>query len=481
MTAHSAEDALKWFEGYFSGPFVSEADQQVARSFQKPVVTRLDALLKAGLGYISTDRIVGTLSGGEFQRLQLAGLVRAPLTGVAYILDEPSFGLHPSDTRRIGDLILNLNRQGNTIILVDHSPVLLEKSDFIIELGPGAGSLGGEVIYAGKTEDGRQEDRRQEDGRQEDRRPVDGRRKRLGREGLWIEGANANNLRNIDVEIPRGGMTVITGVSGSGKTSLMDRVIYASYEAGRPISCQNITGFGNFADLVYISQSVHGKGHTATVGSMLGISESIAKFFAGSDESKSRGYKSSHFLTGSRDSRCPECEGSGQNRVSMDFFNDVNTPCERCGGTGFRDEVLEILIDGKSVYDVLQIPLADISGFIKTNPAVIDLVIKTGLGHLSGGRLLKTLSVGELQRLKLVSGLSDRVSDNTLCLLDEPTGGLHQRDIEKLSALFDEILERGNTIVCVTHEPLLMDAASKTIQLGPGGGYRGGQLVPFTV
>jgi excinuclease ABC subunit A len=477
VTALSAEEASGWFAVYFGGEFENELEKLTAGAFEETISGRLDALQKAGLGYISTDRIVGTLSGGEFQRLQLAGLVRAPLTGVAYILDEPSFGLHPKDTLRIADLIANLNQHGNTIILVDHSPLLLEKADYLIEMGPGAGVDGGELCYAGA--------------------PVGTHNcvhdvvhncvlDHLHQIGLKIIGAFANNLQNIDIEIYTGIITVITGVSGSGKTSLLDRVIYGSYELGRPSFCESIAGFENFSDLIYVEQPLPGKGRTATVGSMLGISDIISRIFADAAESKVRGYKASHFIAGSRESRCPECEGSGVNQVSMDFLDNVDSPCERCNGTGFKDEIMEILIDGKSIFDVLHIPFDDLSGFLEGYlpskskhlfDSILSLIEKTGLGHLSSGRSLKTLSTGELQRLKLVSGLAAKTSNNTLILLDEPTGGLHPKDINKLLKLFNELVESGNTIVCVTHEPQLIAGATEIIELGPGGGVNGGKVV----
>ena len=477
VSALTSEDALHWFSDDFSRHFETEQERKGAGAFRESICKHLDSLCKAGLGYISAARTVGTLSGGEYQRLQLAGLVRSPLTGVAYILDEPSFGLHPKDTSRISDLIVNLNNQGNTVIMVEHSPLLLEKSHFVVELGPGAGKKGGRVIYSGNTEDFTGT---------AIKGPEPTRIKGVPREGLKITGASANNLRNIDTEISSGILTVITGVSGSGKTSLLDKVIFESWSSGKPVHCENISGFENFTDLIYVGQPVPGKGYTATVGSKLGISEIIAGIFAGTKESKAKGYKTSHFISGSRDSACPACEGTGYNQVSMDFFSDVISPCERCGGTGFTYEALEITIEGKTVFDVLQIPFNEISGFFDSRlhgkrekyvKSHLELIEKTGLEHLSCGRSLKTLSTGELQRLKLVTGLSVRSGNRTLFLLDEPTGGLHTRDINKLLKMFNDLIEEGNTVVCVTHAPLLTEAASGTIELGPGGGTKGGRVV----
>lgn len=476
LAALTTDDALEWFSDNFEENFKTELEKQAAVSLKENIIDSLSALQRAGLGYISTSRIVGTLSGGEFQRLQLAGLVRAPLTGVAYILDEPSFGLHPKDAKRISDLILDLNQHGNTIIMVDHSPLLIEKSQYTLELGPCAGNGGGQIVYSGDTKDSLIAETSYSQQIQ---------KKGFSGEGLTITGASANNLKNIDVKIPAGVMTAITGVSGSGKTSLLDKVIFNSYSSRKPTYCENIQGFDNFSNLIYIEQPVSA-GHSTTVGGKLGVSEIIAKIFSVSSEGKKRGYKASHFIKGSRDSRCASCEGTGFNQVSMDFFNDIVSPCERCGGTGYSDDVLEVMIDGKTIYDILQITFDEIADFLDTHlhgkseqqvKTILELIQKTELGYLTCGRSLKTLSTGELQRLKLVLGLSAKTSSNSLILFDEPTGGLHPRDIKKLLVLFNELIEEGNTIICVTHEPLLMAAASKVVELGPGGGTRGGMVI----
>ena len=303
---------------------------------------------------------------------------------------------------------------------------------------------------------------------------------------MRVVGAFANNLRDIDLELPSGIMTVITGVSGSGKTSLLDRVVYPGYLAGRAVMCKEISGFEHFSDLIYIEQPLPGKGLTASVGSMLGITDILARIFAGAQDSKRRRFKISHFTPGARDGRCHSCEGTGRHQVSMDFFTDAITPCEKCDGTGFSDEVLEIRMRGKTIWDTLQIPLEKIDEFwdelLPANKkshanSLIDLLKKTGLGHLTPGRSLKTLSTGELQRLKLVSGLVSKKGDHTLILLDEPTGGLHPKDIIQLLTLFKELLDSGNTLVCVTHDPILIKAAGQTIELGPGGGSKGGRII----
>jgi excinuclease ABC subunit A len=477
LTAFSTQDALSFFSDAFTEKFISVIEKESAKLFKENITGYLEALMKAGLGYIATDRIVGTLSGGEFQRLQLAGLARAPMNGVAYLLDEPSFGLHPKDTILIGDLISNLHQNGNTVIMVENSPLLLEKSQNTIELGPGSGKDGGVILYSGKTKEYSFCEKDIADLKINAGSPGN---------GLIIKGACANNLRNIDLSINPGIMTVITGVSGSGKTSLVDKVIYESLVSEKPLFCKEITGFENFDDIIYIEQPVPGKGYNATVGTRLKISEYIAKIFAGSDKSRSNGFKTSHFINGSREGRCQECEGTGENKTSMDFFSDVSYPCEKCDGTGFRDEIMEIRVDGKTVYDVLQIPVSELQSFFnvcmrdkqdKNMTQLIGLMVKTGLGHLSCGRTLQTLSTGELQRLKLVSGLSSKKGNRNLIMLDEPTGGLHPKDTRKLLLLFRELIEEGNTILCISHEPILLAAASSVIELGPGGGSNGGRVL----
>ncbi|HOY33433.1 MAG TPA: AAA family ATPase, partial [Bacteroidales bacterium] len=477
LTDMTADDALKWFSSDFFCIFEDDLSKNAAAVFQPAIIRYLLALQKAGLGYVSASRTIGTLSGGEFQRLQLAGLVRSPLTGVAYVLDEPSFGLHPKDVRRISELIENLNKHGNSIIMVEHAPMLLKKSEHIIELGPGAGKEGGRLIYEGSGSDSI-------DVKIVNSQPVFN--KNILERAISINNAHANNLRNIDVTIMAGMMTVITGVSGSGKTSLLENVIFSSFSVRKPVFCESFYGFENFSDVVFIGQSGPGKGNHTTIGNKLGISEVIAKIFANCDESEKRGLKTSHFIKGSRDSRCVACDGTGLSQVAMDFFNDVVSPCERCGGTGFKDEILGISIDGQTVFDVLQIPFNELSLFFDSYlPGRSGLVVrnmlsilkKTGIEYLNSCRSLNTMSTGELQRLKLVLGLSSKKGNNTLFLLDEPTGGLHPKDIIKIINLFNEIIMDSNTIVCVTHEPLLVKAAAKYIELGPGGGTQGGFII----
>ncbi len=478
INAFSADDAIQWFKNDCNVNFDNELEAKAASVIKTSILDSLLSLQKAGLGYISTNRLVSTLSGGEFQRLQLAGLTKSQLNGVAYILDEPSFGLHPNDIKNISGLILNLNKAGNTVVMVEHSPVLIADSNITIELGPGAGNNGGEIIFNGDSKEYLKQLSGNELKKKE--RKYDG-------EKLRIIRANANNLKNIDIEIPIGLLTVITGVSGSGKTSLMDRVIYKSFRSGKPEFCIDISGFEYIEDLIYIEQTVTGTTKRNTiVGEELGFCEIIAKMFAQADESKKRGFKYMNFLKGSRDSRCDACEGTGGDLISMDFYNDVIIPCEHCDGTGFRDDVLNIRIQDKNIVDVLQLSFSALSDFFDQNyhdksqtliKNTFGYIEKSGLSYLSCKRLLKELSIGELQRLKLVTGLLKKKYHNTLFLFDEPTGGLNSKDIEKVINLFYDLLDTGSTIICVTHEPLILKYASKLIELGPGGGKYGGSVI----
>jgi len=477
ITAMSTDEALKWFSEDFADLFATSLEKEAAAIFRINIMERLDALVKSGLGYIAADRIVGTLSGGEFQRLQLAGLVRAPLTGVTYILDEPSFGLHQKDLLPVSEIILKLNANGNTIIMVDHSSLLLEKSDFLIKLGPAAGNMGGQVVFSGTSKELPAEKTFYQVKKESQPLPAP---------GLQIIRAYANNLRDINIDIPKGILSVISGVSGSGKTSLLDKVIYGSYLKKNPAFCERIRGFENFNNLIYIEQPTPEARHNATTGEKLGLSEIIAGIYSNTESSRKQQFKSAHFVKGSRESRCPNCEGSGINTVILDYFSDVVGPCERCGGSGFNDEVMQIMVDGKNIFEANEILFCEINNFLEKhlqdkhkNKAftLVQLLKKTGLGHLSGGRLLKTLSTGELQRIKLVTGLLAASSNNNLILLDEPTGGLHPADTEQVLKLFEELLIAGNTLVCVSHEPLLLQAASVVIELGPGGGKQGGMVV----
>lgn len=477
FTSLTVEAAVAWFNHQFIPLFSHELERSSAGVIREAACAILDALEMAGLGYLSADRTTGSISGGEFQRLQLAGLMKAPLTGIAYILDEPSFGLHPKDILRIRDLITKLKHMGNTIILVDHDRDILRDADHVLELGPGAGSKGGRIVYSGSGQHYQMPDCGIAPFRQPAEKPT---------HLIEITGACANNLQDIDIRIPLGLMTSITGVSGSGKTSILEHVLLSSIRAGHPVKCSKMSGIDAIRRTIFVEQSVPQSTSDSGVGEKIGVINLIARVFANSPEAKLAKRKPLHFLKGAKESRCPVCEGSGFLQISMDFTTDIQSVCESCGGSGFRDEALRFTVGGYSVFEVLQFDFDALEKFLrphltepewKTIGTVFGLIRKTGLSHLSAGRLLKTLSGGEMQRLKLVMALRDLEGPDNLILLDEPTGGLHPLDIRSLILLFHEILAEGNTLVCVTHEPLVISASAKILELGPGGGSRGGRII----
>ncbi len=477
LTALSAEEALDWFENHFSKLFHDQLEIKVSQRLSEGITGRLKALCKAGLGYLSTDRQVSTLSGGEYQRLQMAGLVRAPLTGTLYILDEPSFGLHPLDIQRIAELLGVLKSGGNTVVMIDHSAQLIENADRVIMLGPSAGADGGRILEEG-TPDVLLK-------KYFSTKKIILPYKQAGPR-LIVTHAIANNLQRVSLSISAEQLTVLTGVSGSGKSSLLHQVIYDSYLYHRPLECENINGFEHFSDCIFVEQSIPQPSASATVGSYLELTPLVQKVFAESPQARERKWKTTHFSRHARDGQCPDCEGSGEVIVALDFLPDVSSPCESCGGKGFKESVLSVCVEGSTIDEIEQLSAGPLRTFLRTHASgkkfsafelIFDFLEYTGLDYLQAGRFLKTLSGGELQRLKLVKALSRPVSGPRLLLLDEPGGGQHPADIQRLLHLFARLLEQGHTLVCATHDPLLMEAAHNVIELGPGGGKNGGNIV----
>lgn len=477
LTAMSAEEALDWFEQTFPQLFTNPLDIKVAERIAGGLLERLHALCKAGLGYLGTNRLVSTLSGGEYQRLQMAGLVRAPLTGTLYILDEPSFGLHPKDIQRISDLVRALKAGGNTVIMIDHSTRLIQEADRALLLGPGAGANGGKII-----DDGSPADLIKNYFAYEKialpARPDGG--------GLQVQQAFANNLKQVDFTLRSKRLTVLTGVSGSGKSSLLQQVIYESLLHHRPVACKAIHGFEHFSECIFIEQSIPQPSASATVGSYLNLNTAVQQIFAATPDARTKKWKAAHFSRQSRDGQCPDCEGSGERVVVLDFMPDAATPCETCNGSGFKDEILSIIADGKCINEVELLDSKALKEFLQKHLTgkkfdevhrIFDYLEMTGLSYLSSGRFLKTLSGGELQRLKLVKALSRKLSDSSLIIMDEPGAGLHATDIDRLLRLFAHLLDQGHTLLCATHEPQLMEAAHDLVELGPGGGKYGGEIV----
>jgi excinuclease ABC subunit A len=450
---------------------------KVLNTVGQEVVARLRPMIEAGLGYIATDRLVSTLSGGEFQRLHLSSQIRSGLTGVTYVLDEPSFGLHPDDASRMSKIVTGLKEAGNTILLVEQSPAMLAAADRVIELGPAAGSEGGHIVFQGDP------------GSLKTFRGADQPVKRTARKlfpGLKILGASANNLVNLDLEIPAGGLIAVAGVSGSGKTTLISDVLWSSHLQKRPVKCRGIKWGKVFAGVAMVEQDAPPQPQTGIPASFLGIFDPFKKMFAESPAAREKGCKANHFSFLSKDGQCPECGGAGSIQVSLDYWADTHVVCHSCHGQRYKPEVLEIIVGGLSIADVLARPFSEMrdlavehfthkeqAGLLRS----LELVHKAGLGYLPLGQPLSTLSTGEMQRLKLAAGLAGSTSPQCLFLLDEPTGGLHPRDIAGLLKLFDELIAAGSTVLCITHEPMIINSSDWLIELGPGAGKHGGKVV----
>ncbi|HAH32275.1 MAG TPA: excinuclease ABC subunit A [Elusimicrobia bacterium] len=459
------------------GYLLEALKKAVLNSLTAEILIKLESLTQAGLDYLAPARLISTLSGGEFQRLQIAAQIHSGLTGITYMLDEPSFGLHASDAARMGGIVKGLREGGNTVIMVEQSSAMLAVSDRVIELGPAGGREGGKIIADGKPEAFISA---------KEHAAFNGKGKRLLRPGLEIRGAFANNLARVDVDIPGGGLIAVTGVSGSGKTSLVSEVLHASWLKKSPVNCVEFRVVGAIDHLVMVEQDIPAVSYSGIPATFLGIFEPLRDMFADCEAAKKNKWKAGHFSFLSKDGRCPDCNGSGFHEISMDYWTDARVLCETCHGSRYKPEIQEARIAGVSIPELLKTSFGGLRVFLEEHLKgknrenilrIVALAEKTGLDYLSVGQPMSTLSAGELQRLKLAAGIAEGKGKNTLYLLDEPTGGLHYKDICKLLALFEEIIGEGGSILCVTHEPMLARAADRIIEIGPGAGKNGGRVI----
>lgn len=446
------------------------------------LITKLKSLEEIGLGYLSIDRTTHSLSGGESQRLRIASQLVSDLCGLTYVLDEPTIGLHPRDTQNLMKSIRKLKDNGNTVILVEHDPDIISYADHIIDIGPGAGENGGKIIAQGNINDIiknpesvtgkfllRQKIKRQKISRQ----------KWEGRSGIYITGACANNLKKIDVKISSGGITTITGVSGSGKTSLAFDVIADSYKAGRAVNCDNIS-FKNIDSVAVIDQQRIGTSPLSTPATYTGLFDIIRDLFASLEQSRSGGLKKSHFSFNSKEGRCPACKGMGSVKTSMDFLSDVWVSCDTCHGKRYKETILDIRYKNLNINEVLELEVSKASIIFKDNTKIrkiLSVLTEIGLGYLKLGQATSTLSGGETQRLKLASELIREVSGNCLFIFDEPSTGLHMQDVEKLVVVFNKLAENCDTVLVVEHNLEIIRTSDWVIDLGPEGGDKGGEVV----
>ena len=480
LSALTVARSLDFFEsGEGAAPLDARA-AAVTAAVRGEITRRLGLIRDVGLGYLRLDRASATLSGGEAQRLRLAGLLGVRLTGVTFVLDEPTLGLHPRDTGKLLDLIRGLTAEGNTVVAVEHDLEVVRAADHVLDLGPGAGAAGGRIVAEG-TPAGIERSPGSVTGPYLSRRaarpgPLPG----APGPGLKIAGARANNLRGVDAAVPSGVLTAVTGVSGSGKTSLVFDVIHASSQAGRPVSCADIRGLDLFSQVVAAGTEAPAESASSIPLTYLGLFDGVRSLFASSDEARARGFKKAHFSFLTPEGRCPACGGTGRTTVSLDHLADVAVPCEVCQGARYGRAVLDVRVAGRTIADVLELTAAEGAGVFSGQPklaAGLSLLAEIGLDYLRLGQPLDTLSGGERQRLKLAAELTDPPPGRTLYLFDEPTTGLHPSDVDRLFRLFGRLLVAGHTIVCVEHDLDLISRAGHIIDLGPEGGDEGGTVI----
>ncbi|HNX35472.1 MAG TPA: excinuclease ABC subunit UvrA [Kiritimatiellia bacterium] len=479
---------VKQSDAFFRDLTLTAAEEKTVAEVMKEIRRRLRFLSDVGLDYLSLDRESSTLSGGEMQRIRLASQIGSGLVGVLYVLDEPTIGLHPRDNERLINMLHQLQHRGNTVVIVEHDEEMIRTADYIVDLGPGAGSQGGEVVYQGDFEGlmacGRSQTAEYLSGRK--RIDVPAERVKPGKNRLKILGASENNLRKIDVEIPLGCFVCVTGVSGSGKSTLVGDILkkqlfrhfYGSKE--RPGAFAKITGLELLDKVIEIDQSPIGRTPRSNPVTYTGAFTHIRELFAKTAASKVRGYGPGRFSFNVKGGRCEVCKGDGMRCLEMHFLPDVYVTCEQCNGQRYNKETLEIRYGGKNIADVLDMTVDDAREFFKAVPLIankLDTLSKVGLGYVRLGQSSTTLSGGEAQRIKLGAELSKRATGKTLYLLDEPTTGLHFADVHKLLHLLLQLRESGNTVVVIEHNLDVIKCADYIIDLGPGGGDEGGRLV----
>lgn len=467
---------------------LDEREKQISRQIIKELRLRLNFLLDVGLGYLTLDRESATLSGGEAQRTRLATQVGSGLVGVLYILDEPSIGLHQRDNRKLINTLTRLRDLGNTIIVVEHDEETMRAADHLVDIGPGAGKHGGEIVAAGKYQDlvaaknsltGQYLSGVLKIAIPKERRPGNGK-------FLTILGAKHNNLKNIDVSFPLGTFTCVTGVSGSGKSSLINDILYKALakrfyrSLAKAGNYREINGLENIDKVVIIDQTPIGRTPRSNPATYTGVFDHIRELFAMTQESKLRGYKNGRFSFNVKGGRCEACSGDGLVKIEMHFLPDVYVPCDVCKGKRYNRETLEVHYKGKSIFDVLDMTVEEARQLFENIPQIsrkLQTLLDVGLGYIKLGQAATTLSGGEAQRIKLATELATRSTGRTLYLLDEPTTGLHFHDINKLLEVLHRLAAAGNSLIVIEHNLDVIKTADYIIDLGPEGGEGGGQLV----
>jgi excinuclease ABC subunit A len=461
----------------------------IADKIVKEISDRVGFLSDVGLDYLSLDRSAETLSGGEAQRIRLASQIGSGLVGVMYILDEPSIGLHQRDNQRLLGTLTHLRDIGNTVIVVEHDEEAIMSADFVVDLGPGAGVHGGQVVAAGTPEEVKQEPRSLTGQYLSGKRAIELPESRTPNnpdKQIRVLGATGNNLKGVDASIPIGLMTCITGVSGSGKSTLVNDTLYKAVaeeinRASRnPAPHKAVEGLGAIDKVIDISQSPIGRTPRSNPATYSGLFTPIRELFAGTQEARSRGYMPGRFSFNVKGGRCEACQGDGVIKVEMHFLPDVYVPCDVCRGQRYNRETLEIRYKGKNIHEVLDMTVEDAAVFFQNVPVVarkLQTLMDVGLTYIRLGQNATTLSGGEAQRVKLAKELSKRDTGNTLYILDEPTTGLHFHDIEQLLGVLHRLRDHGNTVVVIEHNLDVIKTADWIIDLGPEGGDGGGEII----
>jgi len=483
VAALSISDALAFFNSYSK-----KAPREIG-SVLKEIMRRLEFLMNVGLEYLTLARESTTLAGGEAQRVRLATQIGSHLTGVIYVLDEPSIGLHPRDHARLLETIKNLRDLGNTVLIVEHDRETMSEADWIIDLGKGAGAHGGKIIYEGTFKDILRAHTLTGEylsGRKNVEIPKRDAREKLGKEWLALQGACGNNLKNITLRIPLGRFVCVSGVSGSGKSTLVNDTLakalmkhfYRSREM--PAEYKSVRGLNKLDKVVVVDQSPIGRTPRSNPATYTGTFGPIRGLFAHTREARARGYNPGRFSFNVKGGRCEECEGQGAKKIEMYFLPDLYQECEECRGRRYNKEALEIEYQGKNIADVLDMSTEDALGFFTDIPMIrekLETLVKVGLGYMKLGQAATTLSGGEAQRVKLATELAKRATGKTLYILDEPTTGLHFDDIQKLLLVLDALVIKGNTVLVIEHNPDFLKNADWIIDLGPEGGEHGGMVI----
>ena len=485
--AEVCDMSLDKFNEWINNLKLNDTEKQISDLVLKEIKARTNFLINVGLDYLSLSRMAATLSGGEAQRIRLATQIGTGLVGVLYILDEPSIGLHQRDNDKLIDTLKRLRDLGNTILVVEHDEDTMRSADYIVDIGPLAGVDGGHLIATG-TADEISKNKNSITGKYlsgEYSIPVK-REYRKPSGFITIKGAKHNNLKNINVDIPLQVFTCVTGVSGSGKSSLINEILYNSLAkrlngaVTREGKYDNITGIDKLDKIIMIDQSPIGKTPRSNPATYTGVYDLIRDLFASTPDAKERGFEKGRFSFNVSGGRCEECEGDGIKKIEMQFMPDVYVPCDVCHGKRYNRETLEVKYKGKNIYDVLEMTIDEAIEHFKNQPRILrylETLKDVGLGYMKLGQQATTLSGGEAQRIKLAYELSKRATGRTIYLLDEPTTGLHFHDVKKLIDILEKLTEQGNTVVCIEHNLDVIKSADYIIDLGPESGYRGGEVV----